>query len=68
MTDRSYKLILAMLGLICAILTPLIILGIVPTGVGTAAFIAVIAWIVLHVAQTRQKARDDRQRGAHRSS
>jgi hypothetical protein len=68
MTDRSYKLILAALGLICAILTPLIILSIVPTGVGTAAFVAVIAWIILHVAQTRQKARADRQHGTHRPS
>jgi hypothetical protein len=66
--DQKYKLVLATLGPICAVLTPLIILSIMPTGVGTAAFVAVIAWIVLHIAQTRQKTRADPQRGTHRPS
>jgi hydrogenase-4 membrane subunit HyfE len=68
MTDRTYKRVLAILGLSCAVLTPLIVLAIVPAVVGTGGFAAVIARIVVYSVRTREMARANRQSEADRPS
>ncbi|WP_065960530.1 hypothetical protein [Curtobacterium sp. UCD-KPL2560] len=46
MSPRSYKIILAVLGVVSLVLVPFLVLGALPTAVGTIALVAVVAWVL----------------------
>ncbi len=46
MSTRSYKITLAVLGVISLILVPFLVLGALPAEVGTCALVAVVAWVL----------------------
>ncbi|WP_439693381.1 hypothetical protein ACRQ4B_03925 [Curtobacterium sp. SP.BCo] len=46
MSPRSYKITLAVLGVVSLILVPFLVLGILPAEVGTVALAAVVAWVI----------------------
>jgi predicted cation transporter len=62
MSNRSYKVVLAILGLICAVLTPLRVLEIVSQPYGTAAFVAVIGWVVYGATRASRQKQDSERR------
>jgi len=46
MSTRSYKITLAVLGVVSLILVPFLVLGVLPTAVGMIALVAVVAWVL----------------------
>jgi hypothetical protein len=46
MSTRSYRIMLAVLGVLSLLLVPFLVQGLLPATLGTVAFVVVIAWIV----------------------
>jgi hypothetical protein len=46
MSIRSYRITLAVLGVLSLLLVPFLVQGLLPATLGTVAFVAVIAWVV----------------------
>jgi hypothetical protein len=46
MSTRSYKITLAILGVVSLILVPFLVTGVLPAAVGTFALVVVVAWVL----------------------
>lgn len=61
MSTRSYKITLAVLGVVSLILLPFLVVGMLPAAVGTVALAAVVAWIIYGTMNSKFTRSSNRQ-------
>lgn len=53
MSPRSYKITLAILGLVSLLLVPFLVQGALPAMCGTVALVVVVAWLLYGVVSSK---------------
>ncbi|UXN24408.1 hypothetical protein N8D74_12645 [Curtobacterium flaccumfaciens] len=53
MSPRSYKITLAVLGLVSLLLVPFLVQGALPSMYGTVALVVVVAWLLYGVVSSK---------------